>query len=72
MDQKEIPWITEPFYRVEKSRARKEGGAGIGLALCKQIIESHGGELSIKSELGKGTKVSIVLKNSSKGDVDIA
>jgi signal transduction histidine kinase len=72
MEQNEIPWITEPFYRVDKSRARKEGGAGIGLALCKQIIESHGGELSIESELGKGTKVSIVLKNPSKGDVDIA
>jgi signal transduction histidine kinase len=72
MEQNEIPRITEPFYRVDKSRARKEGGAGIGLALCKQIIESHGGELNIESELGKGTKVSIVLKNSKKGDEDIA
>lgn len=71
MEQNEIPWITEPFYRVDKSRARKEGGAGIGLALCKQIIESHGGELSIESELGKGTKVCIVLKNSKKGEQDI-
>jgi signal transduction histidine kinase len=68
MEQNEIPWITEPFYRVDKSRARKEGGAGIGLALCKQIIESHGGKLNIQSELGKGTKVSIALKNSKKGD----
>jgi signal transduction histidine kinase len=71
MEQNEIPWITEPFYRVDKSRARKEGGAGIGLALCKQIIESHGGKLNIQSELGKGTKVSIALKNSKKGDEDI-
>ncbi len=72
MEQNEIPRITEPFYRVDKSRARKEGGAGIGLALCKQVIESHDGELSIESELGKGTKVSIVLKNSRKGDEDFA
>ena len=72
MEQNEIPKITESFYRVDKSRARKEGGAGIGLALCKQIIESHGGELSIESELGKGTKVSIDLKIIRKGDVDIA
>lgn len=53
--------ITEPFYRVDKARARKDGGAGIGLALCKMIAEKHGGELSIKSEPGKGTQVTATL-----------
>lgn len=51
--------ITEPFYREEKSRNRNDGGAGLGLAICKQIALSHNAELSFSSELGKGTKAKI-------------
>ncbi|MCM0649701.1 HAMP domain-containing histidine kinase [Clostridium swellfunianum] len=64
----EISKLTEAFYRVDKSRARKDGGAGLGLAFCKQIVESHGGELVIESELEKGTRVSIVLPEYMKGE----
>ena len=44
---------------VDKSRARKEGGAGIGMALCEKIISIHNATWKIESELGKGTKISI-------------
>lgn len=53
----QIPLIMEPFYRVDKARSRKKGGAGLGLALCKKICEQHGGALSISSEPGQGTTV---------------
>ena len=53
--------LTEPFYMVDKSRARAEGGAGLGLALCSRIAELHGTSLTFESEVGKGTCVSFVL-----------
>lgn len=53
--QEEIARITEAFYMVDKSRSRKEGGAGIGMALCQKIITLHRGELKIDSKLGEGT-----------------
>ncbi len=56
----EIPRITEPFYMVDKSRSRKKGGSGIGLALAARIAEAHGAKLVIESKIGKGTKVKII------------
>ncbi len=53
--REEIARITEAFYMVDKSRSRKEGGAGIGMALCQKIITLHQGELKIDSKLGEGT-----------------
>lgn len=53
--ESEINRITEAFYMVDKSRSRKEGGAGIGMALCNKIISLHGGSLQITSKLGEGT-----------------
>ena len=47
--------ITEPFYRVDKVRSRKNGGAGLGLSICKNIMEIHNGKLKIESELGRGS-----------------
>lgn len=51
----EIDRVTEAFYMADKSR--NTGGAGLGLALCRQIVRIHGGKLSIESKEGKGTKV---------------
>ncbi len=51
--------IMEPFYRGEKSRSRSDGGAGLGLAICKQIALHHGAELSFTSCPGKGTTAKI-------------
>ncbi len=56
---KEIGRITEAFYMVDKSRSRKEGGAGIGMALCQKIINLHGGTLQINSKEGEGTVIKI-------------
>jgi signal transduction histidine kinase len=57
MSEDELLRITEPFYRTDKSRSRAEGGAGLGLALCKNIAEAHGACLRFESKIGKGTKV---------------
>lgn len=61
MEASELTKITEAFYRVDKSRSRAQGGAGLGLALCKQIVELHNGSLSYASEPGKGTRVTVTL-----------
>lgn len=53
--------LTEPFYMVNKSRSRAQGGAGLGLALCQKIAELHHTTLVFSSELGKGTCVSFCL-----------
>ena len=53
--------LTEPFFREDKSRSRKLGGAGLGLSLCREIARIHGTELTIESEKGKGTTVSFSL-----------
>ena len=53
--------ITEAFYMVDKSRSRAEGGAGLGLALCKTIAAFHRGELRFASREGEGTTVEVTL-----------
>lgn len=57
--KEEISRITEAFYMVDKSRSRKEGGAGIGMALCQKIIQLHKGVLQIDSKLGEGTVIKV-------------
>lgn len=64
-----IEFLTEPFYREDKSRSRKLGGAGIGLSLCKKIAELHGTKLCFESEKGKGTTVAFTLKRVGKNNV---
>lgn len=61
MTAEELSCITEPFYRTDKARSRADGGAGLGLALCKRIAEAHGSRLEFSSEMGKGTVVSVLL-----------
>lgn len=61
MEQSQLDKITEAFYRVDKSRSRQQGGAGLGLALCKQIAELHGGSIQFTSAPGAGTRVRVTL-----------
>lgn len=56
----EISRITEAFYMVDKSRSRKEGGAGIGMALCQKIIQLHNGTMTVESRLGEGTVIKML------------
>ena len=50
-----LPRLTERFYRIDQSRSRETGGTGLGLAITKHVMQRHGGELQIQSELGKGS-----------------
>lgn len=60
MTEEQLSHITEPFYRTDRSRSRAEGGAGLGLSMCKQIAHTHNADIRFESVYGKGTKVSVV------------
>lgn len=60
----ELARVTEPFYMVDRSRARSQNGSGFGLALCERIARLHGGKLAIESEVGKGTAVHFDLEEA--------
>jgi signal transduction histidine kinase len=55
--QEELAHIFEPFYRVDKSRSKDTGGFGLGLSLCKTIMEAHAGKIEVQSRLKEGTTV---------------
>ncbi|MCR2805877.1 sensor histidine kinase [Paenibacillus soyae] len=57
----DIPFVFDRFYRGEKSRSRAFGGAGLGLAICKQIVEAHGGQIGLRSRPGEGAAFYVTL-----------
>ncbi|MDP4281137.1 MAG: ATP-binding protein [Bacteroidota bacterium] len=59
---KDIPRLSERFFRVDKSRSREQGGSGLGLAIVKHFLEAHGSGINVRSELGKGSTFSFILK----------
>jgi len=61
ISKKDLPYVFDRFYRVDKSRTRQRGGTGLGLAITKEIIANHGGTIKIDSEYGKFTEVIIKL-----------
>lgn len=61
--EESLKHLTEAFYRVDKSRSRALGGAGLGLTLCQKIAALHGGELSAQSDPKKGTTITVTIRS---------
>jgi signal transduction histidine kinase len=57
----ELSRVFERFYRVDKARARQTGGTGLGLAIVRHVAESHGGTVTVDSELGRGSTFTVTL-----------
>lgn len=63
--EEDIPYVFDHFYRADKSRDRKSGGSGIGLAIVHQLIEIHGGKVEVSSKVGSGSSFYIYLPVSN-------
>lgn len=61
----DLPYVFDHFYRGDKSRDRKSGGSGIGLAIVKQLVENHGGQVTVESILGMGSIFNVLLPVAS-------
>lgn len=57
--EKDLPYLFEPFYRVDRSRSKETGGYGLGLSLCKKIMEAHNGKIEISNNPQNGTTVKL-------------
>lgn len=64
--EEDLPHVTKAFYMVDRSRSRRQQGAGLGLALAERIVRAHGGAMEIESCLGKGTKVIVKFPKKSE------
>ena len=66
MSKEELEKITQAFYMVDKVRSRANGGAGLGLALCKEIVSLHRGTMKFESIQGQGTRVLIRMRGGAE------
>jgi signal transduction histidine kinase len=57
----DLPKVFERFYRADRARAADSGGAGLGLAIAKWIVEAHGGRIACRSVVGEGTEILVRL-----------
>lgn len=72
MTEEQIASACDPFYRADKARSRKQGGAGLGLAICSAIARQHGAELSLHSSSGNGCEVCVQFANQMQLSADLA
>lgn len=61
IEPEKLPHLFERFYRVEKSRSTRHGGVGLGLSICKELVEGLGGNISVQSLVGHGTRFTVTL-----------
>ena len=64
--EKHLPRLFERFYRIDKARSREQGGTGLGLAIVKHIAQVHNGNVTVKSEPGRGSTFIIEIPLKSK------
>lgn len=66
IDEGDLPFVFDRFYRADTSRGTKSGGSGLGLAIAKKVIEDHLGKIWAESEKNKGTTISFTLKKAGE------
>jgi signal transduction histidine kinase len=66
ISEKDLDYIFEPFYRADRSRSRRTGGFGLGLSICKKIMDAHKAEIKIISKVNEGTEVILKFKSIGK------
>ncbi|MBI5599044.1 MAG: HAMP domain-containing protein [Deltaproteobacteria bacterium] len=67
----DLPYIFDRFYRVDRARTREVGGAGLGLSICREIVESFGGLIEVASEPAKGSTFTVRLPLAARGGGDL-
>jgi len=69
IEETALPHVFDRFWRADKVRSRAEGGAGLGLSLASQIIQRHGGRISVQSEVGKGSAFTVLLPAANDSQI---